>query len=286
MISISSLSLLKNSTVQTSIAIVSVAMVVGLSLYVFPIFSYASGPATAVGCGGTVVAGVNCGAGEVVPVECDAGSMAYEYNEEQAYTCNQTGFYWSGHRGYCQADPSCSACVPSAACAANTCSTTTCSDSCGNSYAGTQNCTPPPTTCADLGQVGTFPACSNPPPVYSQASYTPPPYSQSTYAPGYSESTYAPPVGCGTPSATLKAAPTRVRSGQTSTLTLTATGVTTSCSITGPGVNTTVPASSCGVSQTLVTPAITSQVTYKVTCDSSVDIAKIIVNLVPKVVEF
>ncbi len=103
--------------------------------------------------------------------------------------------------------------------------------------------------------------------------------------PVYSESTYAP-TSCGTPSATLTAAPTRVRSGQTSTLTLSATGVTTSCTVTGPGVNTTVPASSCGVSRTIVTPAITSQVTYKVTCDSTVDIAKIIVNLVPKVIEF
>lgn len=94
------------------------------------------------------------------------------------------------------------------------------------------------------------------------------------------------PIGCGTPSATLTAAPTRVRSGQTSTLTLTATGVTTSCTVTGPGVNSVTAASSCGVSKTIVTPAITSQVTYKVTCDSSVDIAKIIVNLVPKVIEF
>lgn len=181
-------------------------------------------------------------------------------------------------------------CTANSACAATTCGGSTCADTCGNSYAGTQNCTPPPTTCADLGQVGTFPACSTPPPTYAESTYAPP-YSQSTYAPGYSqsgyysESTYAP-VGCGTPAATLKAAPTRVRSGQTSTLTLSATGVTTSCSITGPGVNTTVPASSCGVSSTVVTPPITSQVTYKVTCDSSVDIAKIIVNLVPKVTEF
>lgn len=94
------------------------------------------------------------------------------------------------------------------------------------------------------------------------------------------------PIGCGTPSATLTAAPTRVRSGQTSTLTLTATGVTTSCTVTGPGVNSVTAASSCGVSRTIVTPAITSQVTYKVTCDGTVDIAKIIVNLVPKVIEF
>ncbi len=121
-------------------------------------------------------------------------------------------------------------------------------------------------------------------PTYSQATYAPS-YSESTYAPSYSQGTYAP-VGCGTPAANLTAAPTRVRSGQTSTLTLSATGVTTSCTITGPGINTTVAAPACVVNTTLATPPITSQVTYKVTCDGSTDIAKIIVNLAPRVNEF
>lgn len=288
MISSSSLVVFRKPEVHISLAIISVAVLIAFGLYILPSPTHAVGGATQIGCGGTIVSGVNCSAGEPVPADCSPTQMAYQYNDESHFQCppNPGGYYWSGNKGYCQEDPSCSACVPSSACAANTCSTTTCSDSCGNSYAGTQNCTPPPTTCADLGQVGTYPTCSAPPPAYTQASYTPPPYTQSTYAPGYTESTYAPPAGCGTPSATLTAAPTRVRSGQTSTLTLTATGVTTSCSITGPGVNTTVAASSCGVSKTLVTPAITSQVTYRVTCDSSVDIAKIIVNLVPKVIEF
>ncbi len=269
------MSWIKNPSVQVSLAIVSIAVILASGLYFLPAYSHATGPATAIGCGGTVIANINCSAGEAVPMDCEPTSMAYEYTEETQYICNTTGFYWSGNKGYCQPDPSCAACVPSAACAATTCSTTTCSDSCGNNYAGTQNCTPPPTTCADLGKVGIYPDCT----------VAPPPYTQSTYAPQYSESTYAP-VGCGTPAANLTAAPTRVRSGQTSTLTLSATGVTTSCTITGPGINTTVAAPACVVNTTLATPPITSQVTYKVTCDGSTDIAKIIVNLAPRVNEF
>ncbi len=149
-------------------------------------------------------------------------------------------------------------CTADSSCAASTAVGSTCTDTCGNAYAGTM------TTYAQS---------------YYQASYAP--YAQSSY---YSEGGYAP--SCTGATVSLTASPARVKSGHTSTLTVTGTGITTSCSITGPGVNTTVPASSCGVSQTLVTPPITSQVTYKVTCDSSVDIAKIIVNLVPKVVEF
>lgn len=318
---------LRKPEVHASFAILSIALLVALGLYLFPGSSYGAGTATAVGCGGTVIGGVNCSAGEPVPADCSPTQMAYEYNDETNFQCppSGSGYYWSGHKGYCQEDASCSACVPSSACAANTCSTTTCSDSCGNSYAGTQNCTPPPTTCADLGQVGTYPNCSAAPTCTDNSYCSGTTYISSDTCNGQTGSTpnstscgYVAPSsctpssacaastpvgstcsdscgntysgtvasGCGTPSATLTAAPIRVRSGQTSTLTLSAIGVTTSCTVTGPGVNSTTAASSCGVSKTIVTPAITSQVTYKVTCDSTTEIAKIIVNLVPKVIEF
>ena len=375
------------------------ALVIAAGLYLSPSFSQAA-DTTDMGCGGDAYAGINCSAGEEVRTNCEPLYMAYQENTESSFQCpGPGGYYWSGNRGGCRYEPVlCGACVADSSCAANTCSTTTCSDSCGNSYTGTQNCTPPPPTCQELGyDTGTYPSCRNytcqdygynygtvgccynnadrsdDACYYAQGYYAPttctsaenycgatntgtlsggvcsattpanpddycpamagyqcpgstcdaacvadascaattpvgqnctdscgnpyagtyvaPTYSEASYAPVYSESTYYAqstyaPVGCGAPSATLTAAPTRVRSGQTSTLTLSATGVTTSCTITGPGVNSTVAASSCGVSSTIVTPAITSQVTYKVTCDSTVDIAKIIVNLVPKVTEF
>lgn len=251
-----------------------------------------------------------------------------------AYTCY-----------YCQLPPTCQSqgligtppnCLPAPpsctadfSCAANTCAGSNCSGTNGScqtvAVAGTKNCTPPPTTCADLGQVGTYPNCSAAPTCTDNSYCSGTTYISSDTCNGQTGSTanspscgYVAPSsctpssacaastpvgstcsdscgntysgtvasGCGTPSATLTAAPIRVRSGQTSTLTLSAIGVTTSCTVTGPGVNSTTAASSCGVSKTIVTPAITSQVTYKVTCDSTTEIAKIIVNLVPKVIEF
>ncbi len=406
------------------------ALVIAASLYLSPAFSQAAGT-TDMGCGGDAYGGINCMAGEEVRQTCGALYMAYQDNDESSFSCpGPGGYYWSGNRGGCRYEPVlCGGCVANSGCAASTCSTTTCSDSCGNTYAGTQNCQPPVYTCQDYGyNYGTVGCCYNnadrsddgcydvcPATPGNQSSYsqcnctdnpsgpgcnTQPTCTNNSYCSGttyissdtcngqtgstpnspscgYVEppsctpdascaagtpvgnvcydscgngyaGTYSPSctptaacaastpvgnicydscgngyagtyvasctpssscaastpvgstcsdscgylyagtlvVGCGTPSATLTAAPTRVRSGQTSTLTLTATGVTTSCTVSGPGVNSTVAASSCGVSSTIVTPAITSQVTYKVTCDSTVDIAKIIVNLVPKVVEF
>ena len=165
-------------------------------------------------------------------------------------------------------------CTANSACAATTCGGSTCADTCGNSYAGTQNCTPPPTTCADLGQVGTFPACSTPPPTYSEASYVPTysqSYYQSSYAPTYSEASYyaegsyAP--SCTSPTVSITASPSRVKSGQTSTLTITGSGISGTCTIAGPGVSQSFPASSCAVSGTVTTPAITARSNYTVTCD-------------------
>ncbi len=193
----------------------------------------------------------------VIPPSCTNNSYCSGTTYISSDTCN-------GQTGSTPNSPSCGyvappSCTPSAACAASTPVGNICYDSCGNGYAGLVAAAP----------------------TYSESTYAPS-YSQAGY---YSQGTYAP-VGCGTPAANLTAAPTRVRSGQTSTLTLSATGVTTSCTITGPGINTTVAASSCGVNTSAVTPPITSQVTYKVTCDGVVDISKIIVNLVPKVTEF
>ena len=238
--------------------------------------------------GGNPVTNIDCG---FIGGGTAGNGYAYTcYYCELPPSCQSQGL--SGTQPNCYTTPP--SCTADLSCAATTCAGSNCNgtnSSCQTvTVAGTKSCTPPPTTCADLGQVGTFPACTTPPPVYAEASYVPA-YTQASYTPSYSQSTYYSeasyaPVGCGTPSATLTAAPTRVRSGQTSTLTLTATGVTTSCSITGPGVNTTVAASSCGVSKTLVTPAITSQSTYTVTCDGVASLAKIIVNLVARVIEF
>lgn len=190
-----------------------------------------------------------------------------------------------------------STCTADSSCAASTPEGKTCTDACGNVYDGTKtagplcavNATQPcsfsnscgmtnygTVNCDGTCSVGTPPESSCP--SYSQGTY----YSQSTY---YSQGSYAP-TGCGTPAATITATPSRVRSGQTSVLALAGTGVTTSCTITGPGVNSTTAASSCNVAKTLTTPAITTQTTYTVSCDSSTNLTKVIVNPIPTVVEF
>lgn len=282
-------------------------LLVGVAYFVSNTVS-ASPPYEEVGCGAiTIAVGVNCMAGEPVYMDCDSTQMGYQQVTATRRSCPTNGWSTDQNWGYCESDSRCSApaavaCTVSNACGQSNTGTvqgdgscsasapanpagygtacTSAANSCGMTNTGTIQCSGACSASAPANSLCPY-AESAYAPGYNQSGY----YSESTYAPSYSESTYAP-TGCGTPSASLTAAPTRVRSGQTSTLTLTATGVTTSCTITGPGVNTTVPASSCGVSTTLITPAITSQVTYKVTCDSSVDISKIIVNLVPKVIEF
>lgn len=140
------------------------ALVIATGIYMMPSSSVAAGT-TDVGCGGDAFGGINCAAGEEVRVTCDSLSMAYVDNDETNFSCGGgAGFYWSGYKGGCRYDPgACSACVPNSGCAANICTTDTCSDSCGNAYTGTKTtgecAPPPPPTCADSNQLGTYPNC-------------------------------------------------------------------------------------------------------------------------------
>jgi hypothetical protein len=124
----------------------------------------------------------------------------------------------------------------------NTCTTATCSDSCGNTYTGTKST------------------------------------GSCVVAPG----------ACTSPTITIKAAPSRVKSGQTTTLTITGTGLNSSCTLTGTGsgatVNQTLTPASCTLSPnptTVVTPAITTQSTFTVTCAGDSKTTNVIVNLNP-----
>ena len=94
-------------------------------------------------------------------------------------------------------------------------------------------------------------------------------------------------VGCvlGAPP-TIQADPNRVKIGDTATLTWTpASGVTTSCIVSGPGVNMVYPSAGCVVTPApIVTPPITRQSTYTVTCDGTMS-AQVVVNIIPKIIE-
>ncbi len=203
--------------------------------------------------------------------------------------------------GYCGMEPSCVVVIQSCTSAPNACgqtnesivdgngnclatvppnpaiygtACTSAANSCGMTNTGTNNCsgvcsatTPAESLCAAYSQAA----------YYAQGTY----YSQSSY---YAQGTYAP--GCTAPSVTITATPSRVKSGQTTTLTVTGTGITTSCTITGPGVNTTQSASSCGVSKTITTPAITANSVYTVTCDSGAATGKAVVNIPFGITEF
>lgn len=96
-------------------------------------------------------------------------------------------------------------------------------------------------------------------------------------------------ASCGSGSATISADPTRVRQDNNTgtTLTWSASGVDTSCAISGPGVNQTVVPTACNVAQaTLRTPQITAQSVYRISCDSGESVDEVIVNLIPKFIEF
>jgi hypothetical protein len=94
---------------------------------------------------------------------------------------------------------------------------------------------------------------------------------------------------CGTANvSSFTANPDRVRADNNtgSTLTYNAAGVDTSCVISGPNVSTTVPANACAVSGSLRTPQITQQSTYRISCDGGEATASVIVNIIPKFLEF
>ena len=80
------------------------------------------------------------------------------------------------------------------------------------------------------------------------------------------------------PTATISAAPTRVKSGGTTTVSWSSTD-TTSCSVTGPGLS----ASGTSGSQAVT---VTTQSTYTVSCNSGAATATATVNVVPTFQEF
>lgn len=97
------------------------------------------------------------------------------------------------------------------------------------------------------------------------------------------------PVSCGTGTASITANPDRVRSGQTSNISWTATNVDSSCVISGPGVSQTTPASgTCAPvsGSASPSPTITVQSVYTISCDSGESTAQAVVNLIPRFIEF
>ncbi|HWU24523.1 MAG TPA: hypothetical protein VN086_02105 [Candidatus Paceibacterota bacterium] len=91
---------------------------------------------------------------------------------------------------------------------------------------------------------------------------------------------------CTNPTGTISANPGRIHSGDSTTITYSATGIGTSCTITGPGVATTIPSSSCTVpGGNVSTGALTTQSVYILTCDG-VERGRTVVNVLPKIIEF
>jgi hypothetical protein len=86
------------------------------------------------------------------------------------------------------------------------------------------------------------------------------------------------------PTVNITAVPARVASGGTTTLTITGSDLQSSCAVSGPGVNQNFAPAACLANKTIVTPPITSQSIYTVTCGPAT--AKVIVNVNPKFVPF
>jgi hypothetical protein len=94
------------------------------------------------------------------------------------------------------------------------------------------------------------------------------------------------PVSCGPATPNISASPGRVQPGQSTTLSWTAGGVDGSCTITGPGVNTTTTAASCSVSSSTITPTISAQSVYSISCDGGETTDYVVVNILPVFVDF
>jgi hypothetical protein len=120
-------------------------------------------------------------------------------------------------------------------------------------------------TCADLGQVGTYPACSNPPPAPSSCSDTGP--------------------------VSVSASPNRVQSGVPTLITFTssASNASDTCTLSGPGIptQTYTPSSACTFGPTPYnqTLTLTAQSIYTLVCPGG-QREQAIVNLVPRYKEF
>jgi len=96
------------------------------------------------------------------------------------------------------------------------------------------------------------------------------------------------PAACTSPlTATLTAIPARVRTGNATTLTWSASGVNTSCTVRGTdGFTQTTSATTCSVPTTVVSRTISNQVTYSISCDGGPQLNPITVNIIPNWVDF
>ena len=91
---------------------------------------------------------------------------------------------------------------------------------------------------------------------------------------------------CANPTATITADKTRIKPGDSVTLSYSGTGTDAACTVSGPGVSVTSSApNSCNVANATVdTPALSAQSTYTITCGSATD--TVIINVIPGFSEF
>ena len=94
------------------------------------------------------------------------------------------------------------------------------------------------------------------------------------------------PLCPGTKVANIDASPLRVRAGQTTTVTWSATAIDTNCVITGPGYVETVTAVSCVIPDGRTTRTITTQSQFTISCDNGAAVDSVIVNVIPEFEEF
>ncbi|KND49770.1 MAG: hypothetical protein AB203_01635 [Parcubacteria bacterium C7867-008] len=146
-------------------------------------------------------------------------------------------------------------------------------------------------TCADTGQVGVYPACTDPDPGCvadtSCKTNTCVGDSCSDGCGGLVSGTKTdgactvPADTCTSPTVSIKATPSRVRTGTSATLTVTGSGLNQTCTVTGPGVNRVITPASCLASASFPTPPITKQSVYRVDCIDGATSATVIVNINP-----
>jgi hypothetical protein len=91
---------------------------------------------------------------------------------------------------------------------------------------------------------------------------------------------------CANPTATITADKTRIKPGDSVTLSYSGTGTDAACTVSGPGISVTSSApNSCNVANATVdTPALSAQSTYTITCGSATD--TVIINVIPGFSEF
>ena len=94
------------------------------------------------------------------------------------------------------------------------------------------------------------------------------------------------PLCPGTKVANIDASPLRVRAGETTTVTWSASAIDTNCLITGPGYSQTVTAVSCVIPDGTTTRTVTTQSQFTISCDNGAAVDSVIVNVIPEFEEF